>query len=879
MMKKIVGILVFFLLIIYVQAIDVSGNQSGVWGLSDSPYTVTGDITVPAESTLEIEAGVEVIFAGDYQITAEGRIIAQGNESNMITFRANSETTSVTHQGIRLEYEGDESNIFEYCFFKNAENGINSINSPVTITNSHFTYNDEAIHIFAIGNLNPPTVHIEENLIENSVKSGILIAESSNVMIVNNEITGNGTGPQFRGAIQVSIQSDAASVTPTITENNIHNNHYQGITCVDIFSCGGINAQIFNNIISENYTGVYFYNCSGTLYDNEIINNHIDGDMNSGAGIMCYGSGATPYIAGNLISGNYGGIYLTVGAQPVIGAPEMNHPYAYGLNTIQDNIDVNGNNNSVILNNISSSISILAKNNFWGTTVTSEIDETITDSNDNSSLGTVIYLPLASEITDYTLTINLSSEIIEDVEYKLHVRDLATLEVTPYQVTSLDQPLVITFEAPLDITLFGSFEQDSQWQYGHCYYGPFDEPTIVSLNDNNTSQEIDITFNEAPRQKTFRTYPNVEVNGIDATPILKDEFHTDQVKQLIYENDNNELMLVGYQKYGVNGWETVTLEEDLLYLKNDAQVGETFTNHQVSFIDGQYIVYSNACEVVGSYLQEIQNNEVSTKVIHKILDSPWDMETTAMIEYTGNVSPLSVNPRTTYYSDYIATSNDFFGPFNQEKLLNFQQEVQVDYQTETSLLQPTNLRLLGETIYWNPCYYVDYGVPGANLVGYDIYIDSANNEDLEFYQVGLNQTSLLVSLLDLPAGESDIWVCGRNNDGENTSPSNAITINIVSNEVNDIVAVTSLDGNYPNPFNPETRISYNLKSAEHVIIDVYNIKGQKVKSLVNELKERGNHTVVWNGRDDSNNSVSSGLYFYKMKSGKYTSTKKMILLK
>ena len=59
-----------------------------------------------------------------------------------------------------------------------------------------------------------------------------------------------------------------------------------------MFSCGGINAQIFNNVITENYTGVYFYNCSGTLYDNEITNNFIEGNMNSGAGIMCYGAGA-----------------------------------------------------------------------------------------------------------------------------------------------------------------------------------------------------------------------------------------------------------------------------------------------------------------------------------------------------------------------------------------------------------------------------------------------------------------------------------------------------------------------------------------------------------------------------------------------------------
>jgi len=477
------------------------------------------------------------------------------------------------------------------------------------------------------------------------------------------------------------------------------------------------------------------------------------------------------------------------------------------------------------------------------------------------------------------LTINLTTEITGNADYRINIRDLATLEVTQHNVDSIDEPLVVTFNSPVDLTLSGSFEQLGQWHFENCYYGPFDEPYIVSLNEDNTSQEIYMIYYEAPRPKTFRTYLNVEVNGIEATPILKDEFHTDQVKQLVYENDNNELMLVGYQKYGPNGWETVALEEDLLYLKNDAQVGDTFTNHQVSFIDGQYNLYSNYCEVIGSYTQEIWNIDIETKVIFKVLDSPWDMETTAMLEYTGNISPFSVNPRTANYSDYLATSDEFFGPFNQQKLLNFQEEVNVDYLTDSNLLHPTNLRFLGEKIYWNPCSYIDYGVPGTNLAGYDIYIDSANSEDLEYYHVGLAETSLLVSLLDLPAGESTIWVCGRNSDGENTSPSNSITITIVSNEVNDITAVTSLLDNYPNPFNPETRISYILKNADLVLLDIYNVKGQKVKSLVHEEKAAGSHSVVWNGRDDANNNVASGLYFYKMKSGKYTSTKKMILMK
>ena len=91
--------------------------------------------------------------------------------------------------------------------------------------------------------------------------------------------------------------------------------------------------------------------------------------------------------------------------------------------------------------------------------------------------------------------------------------------------------------------------------------------------------------------------------------------------------------------------------------------------------------------------------------------------------------------------------------------------------------------------------------------------------------------------------------------------------------------VTGLSGNYPNPFNPETEIKFSLSNASKVSIDIYNIKGQKVKSLVNDKYDAGDHSAVWKGTDDNNRKVGSGIYFYKMKSGRYTATKKMILLK
>ena len=99
------------------------------------------------------------------------------------------------------------------------------------------------------------------------------------------------------------------------------------------------------------------------------------------------------------------------------------------------------------------------------------------------------------------------------------------------------------------------------------------------------------------------------------------------------------------------------------------------------------------------------------------------------------------------------------------------------------------------------------------------------------------------------------------------------------NNDNEIAEFSILQNNYPNPFNPETTISFNIPRSGIVSLDIFNIRGQKVKTLLNGHQDAGQHNVVWNGRDDNGNGVASGVYLYKMRSGTYTSSKKMILMK
>ena len=90
---------------------------------------------------------------------------------------------------------------------------------------------------------------------------------------------------------------------------------------------------------------------------------------------------------------------------------------------------------------------------------------------------------------------------------------------------------------------------------------------------------------------------------------------------------------------------------------------------------------------------------------------------------------------------------------------------------------------------------------------------------------------------------------------------------------------TALNNNVPNPFNPTTAISFSLENAGQVTLEIFNVKGEKVRTLVNEHFEATSHSVVWNGKDDLGKTSASGVYFYKMRTGSFTSTKKMVLMK
>jgi hypothetical protein len=108
----------------------------------------------------------------------------------------------------------------------------------------------------------------------------------------------------------------------------------------------------------------------------------------------------------------------------------------------------------------------------------------------------------------------------------------------------------------------------------------------------------------------------------------------------------------------------------------------------------------------------------------------------------------------------------------------------------------------------------------------------------------------------------------------------AFTISDAPTDVVDqIPSVHALLPNVPNPFNPMTSIRFDLPREAHVLLHIYNVEGQLVRTLMDENVPAGRHSVTWDGRIQNGSRAASGVYFYRIRADAFTATRRMVLLK
>ncbi|MCF7920307.1 MAG: T9SS type A sorting domain-containing protein [Candidatus Cloacimonetes bacterium] len=188
---------------------------------------------------------------------------------------------------------------------------------------------------------------------------------------------------------------------------------------------------------------------------------------------------------------------------------------------------------------------------------------------------------------------------------------------------------------------------------------------------------------------------------------------------------------------------------------------------------------------------------------------------------------------------------------------------------------------IGYTIFGDGYGYEPHEVSGSIPMSYPLYWIALDQLSGSLNSNEIDNITLTIDATELEPGVHicEILISSGDIDGDVHIP---VSLHVISTDSSPDVlpAVTELTGCYPNPFNPETTISFSIaEDTENSMLSIYNVKGQLVRTLVNNVLPAGNHFAVWNGRDNSDNPVASGVYFYRFQAGDCDQSQKMILLK
>jgi hypothetical protein len=837
-MKSFIYTILALFIISSISAIEVSGTQSGTWTEADNPYLLVGDVTVPAGAVLTIEPGVIVRAMGNFRINAEGSIQAVGTEADSIRFENGQTPPTNLWKGLRLENESVQSN-FMHIVVEYAEYGVNAVDSPIEVSYSRFSHNQRGLHLYGIGNPDPAPMNVHHNIIEHTMQNGILIPQNSNAWVHHNEVRYNGTVTQYYGAIQLANQSTGGQNNPIIEHNYIHHNYKQGITAWDVVGAGAINATIRNNHIEANLTGIYLLNASGIVHDNLIINNFIPGDTNSGAGMMIGGATSTPYIAGNTLTGNFTGFYITSNAMPCLGDLAENHPFAYGMNIIQDNIDESNTLHSVVCASYPNSGNVIkAENNDWGVYTVDEIEIGIMDQNDSMALPIVDFEPWYQSQTGFTISGTFSwdpddYDFLLPEELELLIVDTQSRQIVERHTLS-DNPFEIQSEVEGDFyaLITGLDPEREIWAAA----GGLDAISSFSPGVSQTIDLGDIYINAWQHYDVQVKGPSEPVGDYDVWP-LSQGFLIFEYDKVDYFYDIGNFRYIYKQDYrDADGWHTVQFPDLTMY----ARIGNL--NHGAQW-EQSYAVDGEIVNNIVSYYLDDNLKEIFSTV-------PAQGDGWSSRRYHDDDGDLfyEMDPQGYCVKHYKAVNvgDDTWHLLHKS---NPSHPVQLSLR---SVPDGPEQQFHMEFWWQAPAYdNLDYNE-------YRLYSQHQGHEPQLLATIDYSATPI-VALENLTgSGYVDFWVVAS--DGNNESePSNVVTFNFpIANE--DLVRVPEINI-YPNPVSLKgsSVLQVEVKGLKQPLMKIYNLRGQQV--LRAEMQD--DH-FSWNGKNSRGKAVSSGVYFMRI---------------
>ena len=852
------------------------GPVKGIWKPGGSPYYITGDIWVNISDTLVIRAGVEVFFVGTYYFKINGLLQANGTAENMITFHGGGAIGS--WKGLSFAESATAGCILDYCNIKDA--GYSDCSCIYTLNNNKsVTISNSDIHDCAnIG------IYIHAYIYTDWGKN---ITKKCNPTITNNNIYNNGSHGIYVHAFYRNDGGDgndnSSIASPIIKNNVIYNNKLDGIHCYT-YANGGYYDQVPDRR-------------SNHQTNPEIQQNSIYGNRKNG--IYCYKK-----------QEQYFKYIISIEANPLITSNIISTSSEYGLNA----------NNTVAAEKVK-------YNDFW--------ENLFGDFKGiNEGLGVIVKKNLNGDPCDFNWNIFLDPQFANtsDCDFSLkcaspciNAGDLSL----PWDLDG-SRPDIGAIPFTGEKIPFNPLAPETAY--------PGEEELWVNIEVGSSDYPVTdlkvVSFEFKYTNTTIIDYVDYEVGPFlpDSLATVIPDDQNGKISASVYSNSGGnsghgivlrlkfKVLGAAYEGQIINwsftdilannsGGNTINLcpSDSKTVIREPVPMsvwpGDADNNGIVNIFDINTIVI---------YFNKTGPTRPNAS-IQWIAQScqPWNpvAATYADCDGNGKVDIFDINAVVINFGKTHTSSNALFS--SDENVLN--QSLSED----SIFVKPRDYDDITHD------FWVDINVGKTGQAVNDLKIVSfeltySNTENIEFvsYQVGnfpseaqaqvIPEDSIgkiSASIFRISGGESGngtvltlkfnsekgneivfsfVRVLANNSNGDQIPLSYKDTkiITSVKNELSNIIPDEfALHQNHPNPFNPETYISYQVPKTSQVKIEVFNLLGQHIRTLVDEEKSPGSYKILWNGLDDQRQAVSSGVYLYKMQAGDFTAMQKMVLVR
>jgi hypothetical protein len=852
-----------------------AGDVHGSWGISGSPYNIQGDITIPNDSTLSIEPGVVIEFQGYFTLNVQGRLLASGTETDTILFTIN-DTTGFFNRDTTL----------------GGWNGIQFIDTPPDNDTSKINF-CKLQYAKAFG-INPPENSGGAIVVYNFNK--VLI---SNCLIINN--SAGGTNSPAGGGIYLAF----ASIW--LQENVITNNKAWDGGGILIWECDPI---FVGNLIDSNHAdegggGVWIGGTSNTDFNFDIISNNVAGG--NGGGIICWLNTNTNLNTVNVLnnSANWGGGAGAIDCEMHFSYVNFIGNAAIGLggglgadfSTIHiHNTTFAGDTSGFLSGAIHSWYSDLQikhslfndnESNSGGAIhaefSTLQIDSTsfignIADNgaglhiwNSDLSVDSCLFFQNIGAVDGGAIDLAVDTTEYTD-KYQVKILNSRFLENAAFRRASIgvqqfDSELSL-LDVKVDNCLFFNNTVD---RGGNLLIGGFIDDFIISnsIFSGNTAtlRTAGFLFSDHVNGEVSNCLftSNHALNGSSASSIGSGSIVSFINCTFAYNSGGAALTLRNdARSVLVNNIFWGNLRSSIIMnAVNDSTPG----NLTINYSDIQYgldsIVVNDTVSIVNWGTANIDADPFFADTIN------YHLSDSSLCIGTG-IDSIQIAGIW-----YIAPPTDIEG-ITRPTPPGSMPDIGA-WENERSLPIPVELKSFTATLQANKVTLNWITVTELNNLGFEIERKIMIDTKGEWTRIGFvkgygtttekQRYQYVDKISDLKATSLIYRLKQLDFDGSYE----------YSEEVfvdNPVLVDYALHQNFPNPFNPTTTIKYSIPKKSQVELAIYNTIGEKVDLLVNEEKSAGTYEVEFNSQ-----GLTSGIYFYQLKSDDYIKTKKMVLLR